>query len=241
MPPIKKKRRVYKKKSYGKSFKSKSFKKAVRKAVMFPYKSLGTIVPTRMKTKLIYSDTYILNPPLIPEPFRLYTFRGNSTYDPDDTGVGNQPTGRDQWYAFYQRSCVTSSKIYITATIESASTAQLYRMVIVPGNFNTMVTGNDPEELPMAKSRTLATPSQQSRSVISMKHQARTSKVWGLFMPALYESNFYETESANPLNQWWWNIWFRTAVATNNTDQITFTAKIIYNVCFFDRKILGPS
>lgn len=51
-----------------------------------------------------------------------HLFRANSMYDPDFTGVGNQPRGFDQWMALYHRFHVIGSKIrarFATTTTET--------------------------------------------------------------------------------------------------------------------------
>lgn len=42
-----------------------------------------------------------------------YTFRANSIYDPDASGVGHQPLGHDQWAQFYSTYTVIGSKIQV--------------------------------------------------------------------------------------------------------------------------------
>lgn len=45
-----------------------------------------------------------------------YVFRANSVFDPDYTGTGHQPMGRDQWSEVYNRYTVLGSKITLYAT-----------------------------------------------------------------------------------------------------------------------------
>lgn len=45
-----------------------------------------------------------------------YKFRLNDLYDPDYTGIGNQPYYYDQMIALYKAFVVTGSKVKITAT-----------------------------------------------------------------------------------------------------------------------------
>jgi len=43
-----------------------------------------------------------------------WSFRANSIFDPDQTGVGHQPIGSDQWAVFYNHYIVLESAISIT-------------------------------------------------------------------------------------------------------------------------------
>lgn len=43
----------------------------------------------------------------------LHAFRANGIYDPDVTGVGHQPLGRDQWETFYNHYRVVESRITV--------------------------------------------------------------------------------------------------------------------------------
>lgn len=54
-----------------------------------------------------------------------HSFRANSIYDPDNTGIGHQPLGHDQWALFYNHYRVLGAKI----TINFASSGAGHSMV----------------------------------------------------------------------------------------------------------------
>ena len=62
-----------------------------------------------------------------------YVWRGNSVYDPYYAVGGDQPTGVDQWEAFYEKYKVFGSKIHASFinTDESTSKAPV-RMTLIP-------------------------------------------------------------------------------------------------------------
>lgn len=64
----------------------------------------------------------------------FYQFAGNSLYDPDISGTGHQPLGFDQWSAFYNKYCVTGSKIRAVYTLTTTSTVaqQSVKFCLVP-------------------------------------------------------------------------------------------------------------
>lgn len=69
-------------------------------------------VPKRMVAKLRYCDNLQLNPTT--GSLAVHRFCANGIYDPDQSGVGHQPMGHDQWSAFYERYTVIGSKMTAT-------------------------------------------------------------------------------------------------------------------------------
>lgn len=72
----------------------------------------STVCPDRLIVTLPYSDVFVRTPGLANDD---YVFNLNSIFDPDRTGTGHQPLGRDQWNNFYNRYRVISctADIYI--------------------------------------------------------------------------------------------------------------------------------
>lgn len=69
--------------------------------------------------KMRYSDRISINPAA--GTIASHVFRANSIFDPDDTGVGHQPRGHDEWAMFYNQYTVIGSKITILAGSQSSS------------------------------------------------------------------------------------------------------------------------
>lgn len=68
-------------------------------------------VPRTMNLKLKFGDMHHLTDA---SSTHYHAFRANSLYDPDYTGVGNQPRGFDQWAAFYQFYRVNAVRVEAT-------------------------------------------------------------------------------------------------------------------------------
>lgn len=82
-------------------------------------KTLSSGFPTRYLTKLKYVESVIIDPPTAGQ-LGYYVFRANSIYDPNVTGTGHQPSGRDIFAGVYKNYMVVGSKI--TARFLSSET-----------------------------------------------------------------------------------------------------------------------
>lgn len=67
---------------------------------------------TRKIVKMVYRD-YLTLTPAAAGAMDYQVYRANSVYDPDQSGVGHQPSGYDQWNLLYDMYCVLGSKITV--------------------------------------------------------------------------------------------------------------------------------
>lgn len=117
-------------------------KGAMRKA-RAGYKTITTVgkslspLPQRYITKHKYADSVAV---VAVGQFAQYQFNLNSVYDPNRTGVGHQPYGRDQFAALYNRYRVISCS-YRVATIPSVE-ARVIQTACVPTNNTPPAIGN---------------------------------------------------------------------------------------------------
>lgn len=63
--------------------------------------------------RMIYAERNFALNPGIGGPAASHIFRANSIFDPDETGIGHQPTGFDQLMEFFQFYTVTAAKIFV--------------------------------------------------------------------------------------------------------------------------------
>ncbi len=70
--------------------------------------------PPSMTVDLKYTHVRSFGSASLAYIYNAYNF--NSAYDPDDSGVGSQPLGYDQWSAFYTRYFINDATIRVTAT-----------------------------------------------------------------------------------------------------------------------------
>ncbi len=192
--------------------------------------SSNLIVPDKIMVKLPYTDLFKISTTTPAE----FTYRGNSCFDPDQTGVGTQPLGFDQYAVFYDEYRVYSSSIMMQCTNQSVSGVH---MSVIPskgnvgaGSFIVSV------QQPYARYRFAAGIAGQDRFTI--KSYMSTKKFWGRKVST--EDNFAADTTSNPTNQWFW------VTEIQSSDKITdlnidILIKLVYWVEFSARKILAAS
>ncbi len=72
-------------------------------------RGINTAFPHNRTVTLRYCDVISLDPAA--GVVAKHQFRANSIFDPDSTGVGHQPKGRDEWAEFYHHYVVVGAKI----------------------------------------------------------------------------------------------------------------------------------
>ncbi|UYD39154.1 MAG: capsid protein [Wigfec virus K19_576] len=94
-------------------------KRSTKRRPWFKRNAVPQPFPANRKVTLKYVSNFILDPSgATPSP--SYVFRAASIWDPDSTGIGHQPWGRDLYATLYNRYTVLSSRISIRA-IQSAT------------------------------------------------------------------------------------------------------------------------
>lgn len=176
---------------------------------------VGPRGPVKDKTvlKLRYSDTYSVLSGV--GNLSLYTYRGNSCFDPDFTGIGSQPYGWDQWTPLYQRYRVIGSQMRVkamsyasdsTAATATEGCAQVY---LVPNLSSSglapLFAGNlfDIANMPYAK-QLLVVPNKQCVTKAYMP----TGKLWGYTKNQIKSMSEFESSTAsNPSREWFWQLY----------------------------------
>lgn len=194
-----------------------------------------TIVPDSYSVKLIYSDTQGLTS--TSGALAKYQYRGNSLYDPDFTGTGNQPVGFDELMLLYNKFRVMGSKITVRATV--GATTQTDDLVVLPTVTSTLtgVSNDTIAEQPFAKRRIgkfgFITP--------TITQYTSTGAMYGQSKQAVRsEDDFAGDASNNPNNVWFWSISYQPVDRTSN-QAIYFSCKIEYYCTFYERKVLTQS
>lgn len=204
------------------------------KAVITHIKGQG--IPDMISVKLNYVEQVTIAS-VGGNPYMLYTFAGNSLFDPNVTGTGHQPMYFDQYAALYARYRVVASSFKIDVINVSGVSAMYY--VVEPNTIQSTTTdlstlyeqsrSGAPRIVPVA-----------SRIASRMKRYVSTRKVCGLTKTQMYDDTFSALVTANPGNLWYWNLLFGSLDGTAEIDGY-FVVKITYYCQFFDRVLATQS
>lgn len=200
----------------------------------------ATAMPLSKNLRLKYIDDGFTIVNNVGEAFKERVFRGNSAYDPDETGVGVQPYGYDQWSALLGRYRVYASKIcvYINDVTSGSLNAADVMFSLVPMTNNTMIVtdGSSILALPMS-THVNVTPNCLTNHKWKVKNYATTRKV----LDNVSDQDMAAVTSSNPATQWYWSFncfYHRTPTAATT---FTFSVKIIYYLKFFRNNALNAS
>lgn len=213
-------------------FQSRNFGK--RAASVSTFRS-GSIISDRFFTKLKYND--VRNLTNAAQPYQDYIYRGNSIFDPNFTGAGNQPQGHDQWSAFYNQYRVYASKISVNFITNGNVQAQT--IAIVPNlNSTSFIDQIRVIETPYSRHGALAANSGIGRQVLTNFMQ--TSKMWGVDKQAVGSDDLFRAGVGNnPVNSWYWHVFaYDMGAAQAN---VFVKVVITYYVEYFDRVQLDTS
>lgn len=163
--------------------------------------------------------------------YAQYTFRGNSVYDPDETGIGHQPMYYDQYAAVYQRYKVTQSSCKITIANYNA-TAAVVAVLLPSSEVVTITSYSIAMEQPYAKRTELIPISTRAGVKTTIKSVMSTRKILGLTNAQLQSEDYSALTGASPTSLWYWNLSF----FNDNAVGVHFLVDLEYSVIFYDRR-----
>lgn len=196
-------------------------------------------MPDRLQVKLRYQYIQNVNASLSAD---IQVMSGNSVHDPDDTNVGHQPTGYDQYSALYNTYYVSGSKISVE--INNLRTDVPLQYTIYPDRLHAsvgMLATVTPWENKGAKSIMVGTRDGGSgRRRIS--YYTTTRKQYQILRPSNYPG-FQATTGTlgnDPSLQWYWNLITQT---TDGSASLIYhaTIKVTYYVTFYNQQTLENS
>lgn len=186
----------------------------------------STPFPSQMYKVLTYTDdTFLLSTPAI-DTCGYAEYRGNSLFDPDLTGVGNQPRffdtlcGAQGTAAPYRSFNVIASKIIVDIfqNPSLAAGGQACTVFVVP-NRGTSAGDNLPDDMTAA----IETPYVRKKDIgvnASWKPRRITSymKSKAIFNDTSgSDNNFFGGYASNPINGWKWSVGVCNIIPGNNT------------------------
>jgi hypothetical protein len=176
-----------------------------------------------------------------------YVFRGTSLFDPDLTGTGAQPTGFDEWAAFYNRYVVTHSKIridVIEVASDSDANSETVEVAIVPTPENGAPPFSDPQEAgeqQYGKFALLYPQTNGNPALARMTHSMSNSKIHGVSANTIVtESDFSALVNSNPNKNLYWNLYFQTADESSSHSYVVYVT-LEFEAEFYDKGLMAPS
>lgn len=162
----------------------------------------------------------------------IFVIRGNDCYDPQYSVGGSQPTGFDQYMAFYNNFYVSGSRLKVTVYSDGPADSEFY---ILPTKYASVaISGYDPSEYPLYRGKYVSGNGASAKSGTVLKSYRGTKQMMVVPDPAS-QTVFWGTDAASPTQQWYW--WF----GNKNPDisqpcDFNFKAEIVYYVTFFGRR-----
>lgn len=203
---------------------------------------LTGLEPKSIRRKLVYVDSFNLNPGLIP-PFDSTNFRCNGLFDPQTTIGGHQPFGFDQFMLRYNHFRV--NKATITVKFQNAISdfttgqqivgIQLIAADVIPPAFLT--TASSIAEQPHTVYKMLG-PHGSAVGQTQIRMSVRPSKFIG---QKVTNSNMRGTILTDPLEQCFWRIFVGPIDSGATGGAIWCTIRITYDATFTEPKEVGPS
>lgn len=192
----------------------------------------ASVVPDRMITKLKYHDDIIFTSGAVRT---VNVFRGNSLFDPDQTNVGHQPLGFDQWSSFYSKYRVYASKI-VCKFVSQEETVPLF-IIVVPLNDNTTPSTDAGFETAYAKTATMT--GYQAKGEKTVTNYMATAKIKSI-KSIEYSEQYSALISASPAQEWFWYVICGSVDRTATPDAMA-EITITYYCELFDRINLAVS
>ena len=151
-----------------------------------------TGIPDSIRTTLVYTDLIDITVSL---PYKNYTFRGNSCYDPDYSGVGHQPLYFDRYMTLYSRYRVVASRIRVNF-INNRPTCSIVGVVHANTDPLAIVSYSTIAEQPHTKITDFVPGNLVYPMEIFM--QKSTRQVLGLANNELWDEDYSGDVSSNP-------------------------------------------
>lgn len=189
----------------------------------------GTGAPDEFRLKLCYAQEFNLTSAGFGA---TQQFRGNSVYDPDFTGVGDQPLYYSQWQTIYERFRVHGSKI----TLRAVASVQPGVHLAISANPDTSTIGSvttlaNISSQRVAQNKYVCVGAKETVFVM----ECSTPFIFGMPRNAVdTDDTLQGTISSDPAKTWCWQI---TALVTDKVSTVTVYCNmcIEYDVTLYDR------
>lgn len=194
-----------------------------------------SIVPNIHKVKLPYTSS-IISLTATSGVASYYLFNANDIYDPDRSGGGHQPMGRDQWANFYEQYRVTGIKVILTAFNATNASPICVSMGALNGTAGT-TDGESAKESP----RFMTKYGGNDQKAVFMKKYWQSPNVFGITkLQYDADKDYSGVVGAAPNNKSCIQIW-AGPMDNATTTSIKLHLRIDYFVRYSNPKILAQS
>lgn len=199
--------------------------------------NIGTVVPDRILVTMPYGEMIQRSPAATTD---FYTFRLNSTFDPDLTGVGHQPLGRDQLAGvLYNRYRVHGVKVSVDFSAFLAANVPVLVYMYMSNGYN-LATITDALEQPFCTTKFAG-----DISYGFSNHICKSVNLWDIWGKTKEEYLADDTTGAlfgaNPSEVITMDIGLGSCNRTTNVSEWRFAIKIEYLVEWYDRVLIAAS
>jgi len=175
-----------------------------------------------LKTQFTYVDKQTIT--ITTGSSGSYIYTGNSLYDPNQTGTGNQPQMFDELMTFYGKYNVIASKIKVVAL--TSSNLEGFDLYLAP-TANTSSTYNFVTATTIPGAKWIVVGAQNSVSIGTMTNYRRSDVQTGLKWDDITLSS---VESNSPESLWYWRI---GASPNNPSSTLSFTVFLTVYVTYY--------
>lgn len=209
--------------------------------VFRPQRLLSTGFPKTTAVKLKYVDNVNLDAGVA--TLASHIFRANSVFDPNQTGVGHQPLGFDQWSVFYNHYVVVGAQI--KARFHSFSNTTGHSGFNINGIFLSDDTtfSNNPQVL-LEQGLTRAryqNPNPSSQAVQTVTKNFSAKKFFNITNITDNVDRLGANVSSNPLEQAYFVVYTGNVDSTVDNTIQSVLVEITYIVIFSEPKELPQS
>lgn len=191
-----------------------------------------TIFPDEAFTKLTYQETKAYGSGIANVD---NVYRGNSLFDPDQTGSGHQPMGLTEWETFYSRYIVFASKIQVHFMSTSTALPSLVVGVLANNSTTQFSVTSQFCETPYSKFRTMGISTGGSAQKRLSMYQP-TGRILGVRSDKIRIDDTYSAlTTGNPTREFYYHVYMGDPQDTDTSWAVEYMVKITYYCKFYQR------
>lgn len=198
-------------------------------------RSVPSGMPSQRVAKLRYCSVHDIT--CTTGVIQEYIYRANGCFDPNQTAVGHQPMGFDQWALLFNHYAVLGSKITVKVLNDNTTTSPaIVGVYLSDGKSMSYTTATEFMEAKKGQYRMISPG--QSKS-ISLVNKFSAKRFFNVTNVNDNQERLGAAPTADPTEQAYFHIWYQTL--DSNTDKIECAVTIEYIVQWGEPKELAQS